>query len=344
LAKQQENKSEERNMNGKLCIPFLCLAFTLLTTALPTVRDKANEASKTETKAKLENELNKLSNDGVAVSKTEKVDTKTINGKTEQQTVEGESISDAKTGQVIAKVEKTVSTNEKGEQTKNVQIDMPIAGVHEELQGEEAENFELIEPETVAQYIFETDDVDGVQNVVENMVDSKKISKKSAQSYMDQVRGHLNEINEQALQEYEAQEEEKRTAEDGAYQDMLELTDMLNTNFNTEQSLYVYVKKLYSLYRTEGDEYAKNILSQYTNLVQQETESGNISEAVQDEIFNIMLQALKDVNEENVNVNGQQVSNTKNETPKEKKLQINFRKFVPTDTGMRHSFHRKRVD
>jgi len=74
---------------------------------------------------------------------------------------------------------------------------------------------------------------------------------------MDQVRGHLNEINEQALQEYEAQEEEKRTAEDGAYQDMLELTDMLNTNFNTEQSLYVYVKKLYSLYRTEGDEYAK---------------------------------------------------------------------------------------
>jgi len=174
LAKQQEKKSEERNMNGKLCIPFLCLAFTLLTTALPTVRDKANEASKTETKAKLENELNKLSNDGVAVSKTEKVDTKTINGKTEQQTVEGESISDAKTGQVIAKVEKTVSTNEKGEQTKNVQIDMPIAGVHEELQGEEAENFELIEPETVAQYIFETDDVDGVQNVVENMVDSKK--------------------------------------------------------------------------------------------------------------------------------------------------------------------------
>jgi len=52
--------------------------------------------------------------------------------------------------------------------------------------------------------------------------------------------------------------------------------------------------------------------------VQQETESGNISEAVQDEIFNIMLQALKDVNEENVNVDEQQVSKIKNETPKEK--------------------------
>lgn len=40
-------------------------------------------------------------------------------------------VSDAKTGQVIANVEKTVSTNEKGEETKNVQIDMPTVGVHE---------------------------------------------------------------------------------------------------------------------------------------------------------------------------------------------------------------------
>jgi len=156
-------------MNGNFCITFLCL--TVAAVALPTVR----EPSKTESKAKLESELNKLSNDGVAVSKVEKVELKTINGKTEQQKVEEQSISDAKTGQVIANVEKTVSTNEKGEEAKNVQIDMPSVGVHEELQGEEADNFELIAPETVAQYLFETDDVDGVENVVENMVQSKKI-------------------------------------------------------------------------------------------------------------------------------------------------------------------------
>lgn len=40
-------------------------------------------------------------------------------------------VSDAKTGQVVANVEKTVTTNEKGEQTKDVQIDLPSVGVHE---------------------------------------------------------------------------------------------------------------------------------------------------------------------------------------------------------------------
>lgn len=109
--------------------------------------------------------------------------------------------------------------------------------------------------------------------------------------------------------------EEQRMAEDQAYQDMLEIAEALNTNSKTEESLYLYVKKLFFLYKTEGkvtlayrnqitvplhnsisgDEYAKSLLSQYTTLIQQETEAGNISESVQDDIYSIPLtKILKD--------------------------------------------------
>jgi len=276
---------------------FLCLSLVIvISSALPTVREKTKEETKTETK--LEKELDKLSKDGVSVSKIEHVETKTVNGKTEQQKVDKESIKDAKTGQLIANVEKSVSTNEKGEQTNNVHIDFPAAGVHQDLQGEDAENFELLPPETMAQYLFETDDTVGVQSALDKMVDSKTISKKSADSYVDQVRSHLDQLNEQAYENMVAQAEEQKSAEDQAYQEMLELTDMLNTNYNTEQTLYVYIKKLYAMYKKDGDEYAKSILMQYTNLIEEATQAGNISETVQDEIYSIILQALKDVNEE----------------------------------------------
>jgi len=62
--------------------------------------------------------------------------------------------------------------------------------------------------------------------------------------------------------------------------------------------MYLYAKKLYTAYRAEGDEYAKEILTQFTNVLQQEAESGNLNEAVQDNIYDIILKALKDVNEE----------------------------------------------
>jgi len=295
---------------------FLCLSLAIvISSALPTVIREQKTKEETKTEMKLEKELDKLSKDGVEVSKVEHIETKMVNGKGEQEKTDTESIKDAKTGQIIANVEKSVSKNEKGEETNNVHIDFPAAGVHQDLQGEEAKNFELLPPETMAEYIFETEDTEGVESAIDDMIESKKISKKAADSYADQVRGHLDQLNEQAFETKMAEAEEQKNAEDQAYQEMLELTDLLNTNYNTEQTLYVYVKKLYALYKNEGDEYAKNILMQYTNLIQEATESGNLSEMVQDEIYSIVLQALKDVNEE-LSQNNVATQNEENETSK----------------------------
>jgi len=76
------------------------------------------------------------------------------------------------------------------------------------------------------------------------------------------------------------------------------MAEILNSNAETEKALYLYAKKLYIAYRTEGDDYAKEVLTQFTNLLQQETEAGNLNESVQDNIYDIILKALKDVNDE----------------------------------------------
>jgi len=95
-----------------------------------------------------------------------------------------------------------------------------------------------------------------------------------------------------------AELEERRKDEDAIYKDMLSMAQVLNKNADTEKALYSYAKKLYAAYRVEGDEYARDTLNQFTNVLQQEAESGNLDESVQDNIYDIVLKALKDVSEE----------------------------------------------
>jgi len=90
----------------------------------------------------------------------------------------------------------------------------------------------------------------------------------------------------------------KKKVEDKALKDMVEMAEVLSKNEKTEQTLYNYVKKLYILYKSEGDEYARDILKKYTATIKQGADSGNMNEAVQDSIFAIILQALNDANQE----------------------------------------------
>jgi len=198
----------------------------------------------------------------------------------------------------VASASKTVTKNENGQRKEEAHVDVPIAGIHRDMSGADAENFELIPAEDVARYIFDTSDIDGVNTAVQTLVDKKKISKKAADGYVSEIREHLNSLHEDAMKEMTAELEERRKEEDDVYKDMLSMATILNNNADTEQALYLYTKKLYAAYRAEGDQYAKETLSQFTDVLQQESEAGNLSESVKDGIYDIMLKALKDVNEE----------------------------------------------
>jgi len=275
---------------------FLCAIFAI--NALPTVRKQSEAANNKPAETNLEAELGKLKQDGVAVQKTEHTVSETVNGKTETRKTEKETVSDAKTGEVVATVSKTVTKDEAGQRKEEAHVDVPAAGIHQDISGADAENFELLPAEDVARYIFDTSDIDGVKSAVNTLVEKKKISKKAADNYVQQIREHLNGLHEDALEEVTVELEERRKEEDAAYKDMLSMAEILNSNAETEKALYLYAKKLYIAYRTEGDDYAKEVLTQFTNLLQQETEAGNLNESVQDNIYDIILKALKDVNDE----------------------------------------------
>jgi len=283
-------------------IAALLLGAVFTVDSLPTVRkesDTANNAQKpAESNAALEAELGKLKQDGISVQKTEHTVSESVNGKTQVSKTEKEVVSDAKTGEVVAQVSKTVTKGENGQHKEEAHVDVPAAGIHQDMSGAEAENFELLPPEDVARYIFDTSDIDGVKSAVQSLVEKKKISKKAAEDYEHQIREHLNFMHEEALKEMAVELEERRKEEDAAYKDMLSMVEVLNSNAETEKALYLYAKKLYAAYRTEGDEYAKDILTQFTNLLQQEGDAGNLNKSVQDRIYDIVLEALKDVNDE----------------------------------------------
>lgn len=99
-----------------------------------------------------------------------------------------------------------------------------------------------------------------------------QISKKAADDYVQQIRDRLNIMQEEATREMAAevcvhspsyscltapffhllQMEERKKEEDAAYKDMISMAETLNSNADIEQALYLYAKKLYTAYRTEG--------------------------------------------------------------------------------------------
>jgi len=280
----------------------LCVA-VFAVNSLPIVRKESESANNNppkpaEANAALEAELGKLKQDGVAVQKSERTVSETVNGKTQTSKTEKETVTDVKTGEVVASLSKTVTKDESGQHKEEAHVDVPAVGIHQDMSGAEAENFELLPADDVARYIFDTSDIDGVKTAVQTLVDKKKISKKAADNYVQEIREHLNSLHEEAVKEVTAELEERRKEEDAAYKDMLSMAETLNSNAETEKALYLYAKKLYTAYRTEGDDYAKEVLTQFTNVLQQEAESGNLDESVQDNIYDIILKALKDVNDE----------------------------------------------
>jgi len=259
--------------------------------------EKAASENAEQPNVELESELDKLKHDGVALSNSQRIVSKNVNGKLESQKIQQETISDAKTGELFAKVEKTVTKDETGEH-KDAHVVVPAAGVNEQLHGADADKFELAPAEDVAKYIFDTSDVDSIQNSIGALVDGKKLTKKAADDYMDLVKNHLNNMHEVALNEMVAEMEKQKKIEDQALQDMVEMAQVLSKNEKTEQTLYNYIKKLYTLYKSEGDEYARDILKKYTASIKQAADSGTMNEVVQDSIFAVILQALNDVNQE----------------------------------------------
>jgi len=169
--------------------------------------EKASDIA--EPSVELESELDKLKQDGLELSNSQRVVQKTVNGKVESQKIQQETISDAKTGELFAKVEKTVTKDETGEH-KDAKVIVPSAGVNEQLHGTDADKFELAPAEDVAKYIFDTSDVDSVQNSIGALVEGKKLTKKTADDYMDMVKNHLNNMHEVALNEMVAEMEKQK--------------------------------------------------------------------------------------------------------------------------------------
>jgi len=125
----------------------------------------------------------------------------------------------------VATVSKTVTKDNNGQHKGEAHVDVPAAGIHQDISGADAENFELLPADDVARYIFDTSDIDGVKTAVQTLVEKKKISKKAADGYVQEIRQHLNTLHEDALKEVTAELEERRKEEDAAYKDMLSMAE-----------------------------------------------------------------------------------------------------------------------
>jgi len=227
-----------------------------------------------------------------------------VNGKQEKIATHKTEVADAKTGKVVAAISE-ISEQKPGQAEQHeTHVDVPSVGVHKIVSSEaeaEKEVVDLLPAEVAAQYIFDTSDVETVQKAIEQLVENKKISKKDADQYFDSVKENLNGMHERALQQFQMEEQRKQGIR-SAFSEMLDMVDSLNKDSQIRQSLYNYVKTLYIIYLTEGDETAKGALNKFGELLQQATTEGQLTEGTEKEVYGIILQAISDAKEESAQV------------------------------------------
>jgi len=276
--------------------------------SMPTVlkvnKDEQNNLPVMVDSEPLMNDLDRLKEDGISVHKTAQAVSKIVNGKKEKIETHKTEVADAKTGKVVAAISE-VSEKKPGETEQHeTHIDVPSAGVHKIVSSEaeaEKEITELLPVEVAAQYIYDTSDVESVQKAIEELVQNKRISKKNADEYFDSVKDNLNAMHERALQQFQVEfQEERKQGIRSAFSEMLDMVDTLNKDTQIRSSLYNYVKTLYVIYLTEGDETAKSALNKFSELLQQATTEGHLTEGVEKEVYGIILQAISDAKEESV--------------------------------------------
>uniref|UniRef100_A0A915KAK4 Uncharacterized protein n=1 Tax=Romanomermis culicivorax TaxID=13658 RepID=A0A915KAK4_ROMCU len=105
------------------------------------------------------------------------------------------------------------------------------------------EKARIFPPENVASYLFETNDIQGVEEEIERLIQSKALSKYDALDYISEIRSFWKRYDEQAVEGLIEAEREK--AENGLLSDMLNIGQELNKNAQLEKLLYNYVQRLY---------------------------------------------------------------------------------------------------
>jgi hypothetical protein len=239
--------------------------------------------------------------EGLSVEKTLEHSETNVNGKVTAQTKEKEKVSDPETGKVLKEVEKT--ENEKDGKKEGVtKVDVPGEGIHQEIHQDKKEQEqppqELVSPAEIAQYIFNTGNFDQVKEVLASLVKEQKLSREDAESYLDVVREELELLHQEALQEVREEIEQAREEEDDAFRSLVDLTERLGEEGALRRTIYESARKLYGYYKTDGDDHAQKLLSQFTETLQKAAEVGELDRGVENEVLEIVLEAMNDVDEE----------------------------------------------
>uniref|UniRef100_A0A5S6QBQ9 Uncharacterized protein n=1 Tax=Trichuris muris TaxID=70415 RepID=A0A5S6QBQ9_TRIMR len=157
---------------------------------------------------------------------------------------------------------------------------------------------DLIPPRDIAEYIFDTSDVDTVKGAIDGLLSAKKISEAQAEEYMDAITDNLNSMHFELMQQLSKEVAQQNEQIDDTFGYMITLTDLLSNYYQTEEALYTSAKLLYRLFRMEGDVYAKKKLQKFVEIIQDSAAKGQLSAPVKQNVYEIVLRAIKDVSSE----------------------------------------------
>ncbi|KFD72128.1 hypothetical protein M514_04216, partial [Trichuris suis] len=244
--------------------------------------------------ATLAGELNRLKQKGLETERIKQQTLKAVAGR--PQSSKAEQTPDG--GNALTRTDSNVFQAIEGKKPPPKALIVPSAGANKNSAHAGEKLVELIPPRDMAEYIFDTSDVDAVKAAIDGLVNAKKITEAQAEEYMDAITENLNAMHYELMQQLSKEVARQNEQVDDTFGYMISLADMLSNYYQTEEALYTSAKLLYRLFRTEGDVYAKKKLQKFVEVMQNSVAKGQLSAPVKQNVYEIILRAIKDVNSE----------------------------------------------
>ncbi|CDW51885.1 capsular polysaccharide biosynthesis [Trichuris trichiura] len=249
--------------------------------------------------ATLAGELNRLKQKGLETERIKQQTLKAVAGRPQSSKAEQTAVKSAGGGgNTLTRTESNVFQAIEGKKPPPKELIVASAGPNKNSAQNSEKLVELIPPRDMAEYIFDTSDVDAVKAAIDGLVNAKKITEAQAEEYMDAITENLNAMHYELMQQLSKEVARQNEQVDDTFGYMISLADMLSNYYQTEEALYTSAKLLYRLFRTDGDVYAKKKLQKFVEVIQNSVAKGQLSAPVKQNVYEIILRAIKDVNSE----------------------------------------------
>lgn len=227
---------------------------------------------------------------GLAVQKTEQHHSEVINGHVQNEQKSSKTLSDPESGKVIAAAEKTKTKSDGEPAQEHTKIDIPSENIHID------EN--MVSPEEIAAYIFETSDYEGVKDTIQKMVEEKQIDRTTAEEYMERVNEVLHDMHVKAFEKLEKELDASHKEDEHMYDAMLTLTEKLNEDAKILQAIQDFSQALFLKYKNDDDGYAKKLLVKFGKSLEEAKDAGKIEESVQAEVLAKIMKGVRQLETE----------------------------------------------